>query len=140
MKIPSTDKVVKELIQEIKHMRYNNMFSISSLHDYLETKYNLNRTRRWELIKLAKEEIQDYHKTSPGEIEDAIEALEVMRQKCFELKDYKTSYAITKELNELKGLKVERIDLTSGGDKITAINVSIIHPDKKEEDKGGTQS
>lgn len=133
MKIPSTDKVVKELIQEIKHMRYNNMFSISALHDYLEKKYDLNRTRRWELIKLAKEEVQDYHKTSPGEIEDAIEALEVMRQRCFELKDYKTSYAITKELNELKGLKVERTEVKHIG-SIDIRNLFGFEDDKKNEE------
>ena len=111
MKIPSTDKVVKEIVKVITKLRYKKHWSMGNINQYLEDKYGLNRTRRWELINLAKKAMADYQKVDGHELEDAIEALENMRQSCVENKDYKTAFNIQKEIDDMKGLKIKKLEI-----------------------------
>jgi len=111
MKIPSTDYVVKELIDEISEMRFRKNWSMGNLHKYLENKYGLNKTRRWELIKLAKEELRDYQQVSGSDLEEAIESLETMLQEASERKDHKLAFNIRREISDIKGLKKQQIEI-----------------------------
>lgn len=129
MKINDRDKVIRELAQ----LRFQGAYTRQAMVEWLMTTYDLKLSRAYELIREMMDEVADlYEKTNPNALVDAIEFMEHMKFKCVGEGDKKMALDYQKELNKIKQLHIQKMDITTGGDKITSINISIIKPDDKD--------
>jgi len=120
MKIDVIEKVVEEIIK----LRYNKGYSTGNLVKYLNKKYDLKATRSYELIRIAREKIGEYNYiTNENTLEDAIEMLEQMLQRALDNENDKLALSIQQEINKVNQLYIQKIDITSQGEKIT-ININ----------------
>lgn len=108
-----------KVIQEIINLKTKKGFSATGLVEYLKETYDLSSTRVYELIKQAREEMGEvYQKLNEKVLEDAILLLESMRQKALGEGNDKLALEIQKELNKINQLYIQKLDITSGGEKI----------------------
>jgi hypothetical protein len=116
-----------EVIASIIDMRLNKMCSTKTIIDFLMS-MPMSKPQAYDYLKWAREEIKDqYSLTNPSMIEEAIgqyeEALESARSR----KDWRLWNDLKKELNKIMGIyATQKIDVTSGGDKLTGITFEII--------------
>lgn len=112
------------VIEEIVDLRINKGYSSTSLVKHLKEKYDINQTRAYELIKGAREKMGEiYAKVNENALEESIILLEQMRQKEIGLGNNKLALEIQKELNKINQLYIQKLDITSGGEKIV-INIT----------------
>lgn len=112
------------VIEEIVDLRINKGYSSTSLVKHLKEKYDINQTRAYELIKEAREKMGEiYAKVNESALEESIILLEQMRQKEIGLGNNKLALEIQKELNKINQLYIQKLDITSGGEKIV-INIT----------------
>lgn len=112
------------VIEELIDLRIKKGYSSTSLVKHLKDKYDLNQTRAYELIREAREKMGEiYAKVNEKSLEESIILLEEMRQYEISKGNNRLALEIQKELNKINQLYVKKIDITSGGDKIT-ININ----------------
>ncbi len=112
------------VIEEIIKLRVQQGYSSTNLVEYLKITYDINQTRAYELIKEAREKLGEiYSKVNEDVLEEAILLMESMRQKEIALGNNKLALEIQKELNKVNQLYIQKLDITSGGEKIT-INIT----------------
>lgn len=131
-------KVEKDkIIAELSKLRYENGYSRGSLVQYLKDNYGLENSRSYELIRDMQNEIGErYNQTKNNALQDSIEFMEKQMQDCLIKGEKKLALEWQKELNKVQQLHIQRMDITSGGDKLTDIKINIIKPDKKEGEDG----
>ena len=107
------------IIEEIINLRIKKGYSSPSLVNYLKDTYDLNQSRAYELIKEAKTKLGEiYSKVNENALEESIILMEEMRQRELGLGNTKLALEIQKELNKINQLYIQKLDITSGGEKI----------------------
>jgi hypothetical protein len=105
-KITEMDLVLKELAD----LRYKKGYSRKSLLAYLEQEYQIGWSRGYELISMMmKETAEAYHKTNQDALADSISFLDDLKQAALTSGDRKLALEITKEINKVSQLYVEKI-------------------------------
>lgn len=126
----------EEIIDSLVSMRINKNASNKTILDFLQKELGYGHAYSYELLQLARKKIQDvYTRNIEEHFEEAKGQLEEMLEKASKRGDYKLSLQIRQELNKLLGLySPEKIDLTSGGEKITEIKLIQVTKDEKPRD------
>lgn len=82
-----------------------------------------------EYMSRARELMRDQAEKRAGEaFDEAVARLENLYEMCVGAADRKTAASVAKQLNDLHGLNVQRMDLTSKGEAITKVTVEIKKP------------
>lgn len=98
--------------------------------DYL-CKTPLSRKVAYEILKEGQKQIVEIQlKDLEEAISDSLAKLEDLYMTS---ENNKTKLEVLKEYNKLKGMYVEKIDVTSGGDKLSAITFEIIQKNNNSE-------
>lgn len=122
MKVPEVDKVIKELAD----LRYKKGYSRKSLIDYLKTKYKLEISRCYELIReMLQKTAEAYAKTNVDALSNSVAFLEELQQAALKDNNKKLALEIQKELNRVLELSKEA-ELNV---KIEGITINIKKPD-----------
>ena len=121
-----------KVIEEIIDLRVRMAYSSTSLVQYLKDTYDINQSRAYELIRESRIKMGEiYNEVNTNALEDSILLMENMLQGAIGRGEVKIALDIQKELNKVQQLYIDRIDITSGGDKITEIK--LIQIVKKED-------
>ncbi len=100
-----------DLIQKIIDMRLKECKSTRSILKFLE-KQGYKTTQQYQYLKWAREEIKEnFDATTPEAINEAIGQYEEVMEQVLEEKKYKIWNDMNKELNKLKGLYTERLEV-----------------------------
>lgn len=127
MKIPS----IEEIIRELAELRYKKGYSRQTLVDYLKSKYSVSQTRAYELIREMMIQVADrYDKTNPNALEDSIEYMEEMKALAQGQGNHKLALEWQKELNKIKQLHVQKIEIEAKNIEGITINIK-----KNDEEK-----
>ena len=124
-----------DLIAKIINLRLKEMWSTKSILELLDS-LGYAKTQSYEYIKLAKKELKDrYNETIDALIEEAIYQYEQMIEKAAISGDLRLWNDLRKELNKIQGIyAADKVDITSGGDKITEIRlVQVVKEKNKDE-------
>jgi hypothetical protein len=126
----------EEIIDALVKMRIEKNASNKTILDFLQKELKYKASYSYELLQLARKKIQEvYTKNIEEHFEEAKGQLEGMLERASKRGDYKLSLQIRQELNKLLGLySPEKIDLTSGGEKITEIKLIQVNKDEKPRD------
>ena len=123
---------VKDIIEEIIKLRYTDCKSTIAIVKHLKSRYDLNESRSYTLIRKARAEVGElYSKMSDNVLEDAIASLEEQLQTAKQNGDGALQLKVQQEINKVNSLYIQKVDITSKGDRIT---LNIISPDKNIED------
>ena len=115
-KIEDKDKVLDELII----LRYEKMYSVLNMVNYLKDEYGIKSTRAYELVRQSREKMGHvYSRTNEKVMEDAIAKMEDMQQKSYDEGNIKVALEIQKELNRLLELGKQNVEIDM--DKITIV-------------------
>lgn len=125
------------IINEVVELRIKRGFSSVSIVEYLEDKWGIKKSQAYNYIKAARLKMGEIFKQVNYEpLKDSVMLMENMLQKAIGSGDNKLALDILKEMNKVNQLYVEKLDVTSGGDKIKNITFEII-PQKR--DKNGDE-
>ena len=81
-----------------------------------ETDWGIAENQIYEYVKKAKEIIKEQFKESNKDaVENSYNNLVNLYKQAFQEKDFRTCLAIQKEINEVYGIKIQKIDHTSNG-------------------------
>ncbi len=125
----------EDLIDEIVRLRLEECRSTKTILDMLSKTLGYSKTQSYEYLKWAREKISEqYSLMNPAKLEEAIgqyeEAIEIQRLK----KDWKMWSELNRELNKLKGLINNKVDITSNGKDISVSEIVVKIVRKDEED------
>lgn len=125
------------LVSKVAIMRIKNK-STQTILDFLMNKIGMSRKIAYEILGDAQKYIMEQtSKDTERALAESINRLEGL----IEDGDNKLKLEAQKELNKLLGLyQATKIDVTTGGDKLTDIKINIIRPEENKEDKGGTDN
>ena len=120
----SHDDIVKELVD----LKIKERASNYTLLEHLSSKYGLKQGQCYIYIANMRDYIAEiYKKDALAEIETAKIQLEKMMEEAKIANNRKLELEIRKEINKLLGLYAsEKIDVTSGGESISNIEIKII--------------
>jgi activator of 2-hydroxyglutaryl-CoA dehydratase len=123
----------EEIVDAIVKMRLEKNASNKTIMDFLKNELGYKQAYSYELLQSARKKIQEvYTRNIEEHFEEAKGQLEEMLEKATKRGDSRLMLQIRQELNKLLGLySAEKIDITSGGDKITEIR--LIQVNKKDE-------
>lgn len=122
------------IIAEVIEMRIKRGYSSNNIVAYLMETHNIKKSQAYNYIKYARQEMGEiYNQINKEALKDSILLMENMLQKALGTGENKLALDILKELNKVNQLYVEKVDITSGGDKIKNITFEIIN--KKSEDE-----
>lgn len=123
----------EEIVDAIVKMRLEKNASNKTILDFLKNELGYAQAYSYELLQAARKKIQEvYTRNIEEHLEEAKGQLEEMLEKATKKGDTRLMLQIRQELNKLLGLySAEKIDITSGGDKITEIK--LIQVNKKDE-------
>jgi len=134
----------EDLINSIVQMKVQKGASNKTILDFLQNDLEYGQTYAYQMLKEARKRIQViWDKQTEGALEESKAQLEEMYEKAFGRKDYKLALEVRKEMNKMLGLNSpEKIDITSGGDKITEIKIIEVKNGEKpgDENNDGVQS
>lgn len=109
-KIPVKEKVLEEL----EELRYKRGFSRKALVDYVKNKWGLEQSRAYDYIREMMESVAErYDRTNPNALNDAIEYMEEMKSKAQSNGNDKLALEWQKELNKIKQLHVQKLEIES---------------------------
>ena len=126
----ATDQIIEQRVIEI--LPLVTIMNRREILQYCAKKYNweINSRQMDNYIARAREILREETQLyKANAIESALNNLLVLYKKAFKKEDHRTCLAIQAEINKMFGL-TQKIDLTSGGDKITGFTVNIIEEDK----------
>lgn len=119
-KIDDYDKVIKEL----SDLRYKRGWSRSSLVEYLKSQYDLKDSRAYELVRdMLSITAKLHNKLNEDALADSLQFMEEMKQKAVGEGETKLALEWSKEIHKVSQLYVQKLDITSKGEKIT-ININ----------------
>lgn len=123
------DKIKKEdIVQELVTLRVKNSMSVHNMMEYVKKTYGFEQSYSYELVREARKKIAEtYKEWNVNALEEAISDLEEQKESALLADDKKLALDITKEINKIKGLYVEKIETTQ---RIIKVKV----PGKKNED------
>ena len=126
----------EEIIDAIVRMRLEKNASNKTILDFLKNQLNYKQSYSYELLQAARKKIQEvYTRDIEEHFEEAKGQLEEMLEKATKKNDMKMMLQIRQELNKLMGLySAEKVDITSGGEKITEIKLIQVNKDEKPRD------
>ena len=116
----------EDLIDAIIKMRIEKGASTKTIVvDFLQKELNYGQTYAYGLYKEARKRIVELYDNQNKELaNEALGQLEKMFEDAVKNKEKKLALEIRKEINKLAGLyAAEKLDLTSGGDKLTEIKL-----------------
>lgn len=120
----------EEILETLIKMRIEQNASYKTILDYLKDEYGFKQSYRYTLLQKARKKIQQiYHKDIEEHFEEAKGQLEKMLETATGKGDARLMLQIRQELNKLIGLYNEKIDITSGGEKITEIKLIQVKKD-----------
>jgi len=120
MKGVSKEKILEELIE----LRCKRGYSSTSLLTYLKDTHGYAQSRAYDLIREARELMGEiYNEINVDALKDSIIFLENMRQDALGRGEPKLALDIQKELNKVQQLHIQKLDITSKGEKIV-INIT----------------
>lgn len=123
------------IINEVVELRIKRGFSSVSIVEYLEDKWGIKKSQAYNYIKAARLKMGEIFKQVNYEpLKDSVMLMENMLQKAIGSGDNKLALDILKEMNKVNQLYVEKLDVTSGGDKIKNITFEII-PQKRDKNR-----
>jgi hypothetical protein len=118
-----------DFIDIIIDLRLKNGLSRTSIFEHLTKELELSGSYAYQLIREASEEFESRSVVNFGkDLAIDIERFEVLYEKAIKAGDKKEAREVLKEISKLKGHYKERLDITSGGDKLTTI-INIIKPE-----------
>lgn len=117
----STSKYDKEmLVARLARMRIEGSSTITIVR-FLMDELHYTKNNAYEIVKEVQEWILEHMK---GEAKSAFEETLARLDELYEKGDVKIKLDVIKELNKLRGLyATEKVDITSGGDKISEIKL-----------------
>jgi hypothetical protein len=135
MKKPDNERHTKkrqDLINEIIELRINQGYSNINLLNYLINDKNLSQPYAYELMRNAKGAIAEMTLAAFKEdIENEIARWEMLYQKAIEEKNLFIAKDIQKEISKIKGLYIERQEVTHQLELKTIKLIEIQSDDKK---------
>ena len=118
-----------DFIDIIIDLRLKKGLSRTSIFEHLTKELELSSSYAYQLIREASEEFESRSVVNFGkDLAIDIERFEVLYEKAIKAGDKKEAREVLKEISKLKGHYKERLDITSGGDKLTTI-INIIKPE-----------
>lgn len=137
-KIKKSDWKKEDIINAIIKMRTEQMATTKTILEFLMNEIGYGQTYSYELIKESRNKIIElYDNDNASRVNEALAQLETMLEVSYQRKDYKLAYNIRQEISKLTGLyAAQKVDLTSGGDKLTEIK--LIQITKKDDLEDGT--
>lgn len=122
------DKIKKEdIVQELITLRVKHSMSVHNMMEYVKKTYGFEQSYSYELVRDARKKIAEtYKEWNVNALEEAISDLEEQKENALKEDDKKLALDITKEINKIKGLYVEKIETTQ---RIIKVKV----PGKKNE-------
>lgn len=123
------DKIKKEdIVQELITLRVKHSMSVHNMMEYVKSTYGFEQSYSYELVRDARKKIAEtYKEWNVNALEEAISDLEEQKENALKEDDKKLALDITKEINKIKGLYVEKIETTQ---RIIKVKV----PGKKNEE------
>lgn len=124
----------QDIIAAVIKMRIEEMASVKTIIDFLIGTISMGKTMAYQYLKWAREEIKEqYDLINPSKIEEAIGQYETALESARQRKDWRLWNDLRKEMNKIQGVySSEKVDITSGGDKIKNITFEIVQ--KKGDD------
>lgn len=115
----------EEIIDALVRMRIDKNASNKTILDFLKNQLGYKQSYSYELLKEARKKIQEvYTRDIEEHFEEAKGQLEMMLEKATSRGEHKLALQIRQELNKLLGLySAEKVDITSGGEKIGEIKL-----------------
>lgn len=108
MKVKEKDK----LIRYLSELRYKKGWSKTSLVNYLKDNYDLKDSRAYELVREAMAlTAKAYNEMNQYALSDSVIFLEEMRQKALGEGQTKLALEVSKEINKVSQLYVEKLKL-----------------------------
>ncbi len=99
-----------EIIQELIQMRIKKSLPIYDMVEYVKNTYGYEQSYAYDCVREARKQIAEVYKEwNINALEEAISDLEEQKKEAGD--DKKLALDITKEINKIKGLYTERIDL-----------------------------
>lgn len=125
----------QDIIQSVIKMKLEKCASQMTILNFLKNDLTMGQTMAYDIIgeanKIIVETYKDWNKDM---VERAIAELEEQRESAKLTKDKRLVLDISKEIAKIKGLYIERVDHTTGGEKINEIKLIYI---KNKEDRDG---
>jgi hypothetical protein len=128
-----------DLITKVVEMTCNGISQYEVI-DWLSTEGECGTTYCYDILKEAKPIIMDALKDiSKDRLEATIVELEKMMTEAKGIGDKKLALDIKKEINKIAGLHNQKIDITTGGEKINQISVIKLIEYKKNDNDDKTE-
>jgi hypothetical protein len=127
----------EDIIKELVNLRTVKGLSTKSIvEDFLKGKLGYKTAYAYELMREARDKIIEIYQTeNKNSINEAVGQLEELYEILLRQKNYREVLKVRQELNKLLGLySPDKIDLTSGGEKITEIKLIQVTKDEKSRD------
>lgn len=119
-----------DIVNLVVKMRLKDMCSTRSILTYLQEELGYGLTMSYNFLNKADDFIKEiHHKCGKDTVEKAIEQMNTLLEMAVKKGDIRSAIAIRKELNEMGGYKVQKIELSGE----VATQVRIIYPDGKKE-------
>jgi len=116
------DKDIEKIFEEVIKKMYNEAWSTFNTVKYLKEKYKLENSRAYEIIREAKLYFAKFvNEAKSDPLNECLNILEITREKALAANDLKEVRECTKEIAKLQQLYIEKIDVTSKGEKINII-------------------
>ena len=121
------------LVNKVAYMRMEGK-STYNLIEFLKNDIGMGQTTAYEILREAQQVIVELQtKDIESSFADAVGRLECLYDNT---KDKKLMLEIQKEISKLKGLySAQKIDITSGGDKLEGFKIIFPEEEKKKDDK-----
>ena len=108
------DKQIEKVYEDIINKLYKDAYSTQSCANYLMTKYKLNKTRAYNIIRKSKEYFGKFIIDSDDTLlQECIEILKYNREKAAEQNNLKEVRECTKEIGKLMQLYTQSIELNA---------------------------
>ncbi len=122
----------QERINTLVKMRIEKLCSISTMVGFCMETWGYAQSGAYDIVKEARDHINDMmDKAGIAHIQESISELEEQRESAKRRGENKLVLEITREINKIKGYgQTSKVDITSGGEKITTV-INIINPGDK---------
>lgn len=122
-----------DIVQEIVDRKTNQLQSTKTILEWLTKEKGYKLTMAYKYYKEAQQKIESYFdKSNEYALAEAMAQLEAQQQTAKENKNYKLAFTIRQEMNKIRGLQQQKIDVTTNGQPIQAIQIEIVHKTKDE--------
>jgi len=112
-KITKSKYKKEDIINSIISMRVEKMATTKTILDFLINELGYGQTYAYELISESRDKIVEiYNQKNGPKVEEAVAQLEAMLEGASTRKDYKLAFNIRQDISKLKGLYVDRVELS----------------------------